>query len=517
MKIKNPVIRGFYPDPSVCAANGKFYLVTSSMQFFPGVPLFESEDLINWHQIGHVLTRKTQVELHGVNPSGGVFAPTIRYNDGRFYMVTTNDTFHRNFYVWTDDIHGEWSDPVFVDQEGIDPSLFFEDGKAYFMSNGNDKDGKGCILQCEIDIKTGEKLTPSRPLWRGNGGRYLESPHMYKFGDYYYLMAAEGGTEYGHMITYARGASVWGPFTSYRYNPVLTNRDFGGNENPIQGTGHGDLVQDAYGHTFMVCLGFRQIGEWIPYHHLGREVFLVPVTWDGGWFRAGVDGKVLPEMDIPVDDLAEKSKTPGQETDYSMEMPLDRADMLRITYIRDPEPDDYDIKDEVIKIKSSRTTLDDTASPSFAGIRQSQFNIHAEAEVDINVGEAGLTCYMDEHQHYDLARVKDPESGIDEVILRFRIGDAAVIAGRTPVNGNVRLIIDSTSEKYGFFAESNGKKVKLGTAQTRYISTEVAGGFTGVFTGLYATSRVVTGVGTHKDLKDRETASFTEFKLIQQD
>ena len=139
MEYKNPIIRGFYPDPSVCYANGKFYLVTSSFQYFPGVPLFESEDLVNWKQIGHVLTRHSQIELKGVPDSGGVFAPTIRYNNGRFYMVTTNDTLHKNFYVYTDDINAEWSEPVFVDQGGIDPSLYFENGKTYFIYKRREK------------------------------------------------------------------------------------------------------------------------------------------------------------------------------------------------------------------------------------------------------------------------------------------------------------------------------------------------------------------------------------------
>ncbi len=193
MKITNPIIRGFYPDPSVCKANGKYYMVCSSFEYFPGVPLFESEDLINWKQIGHCLTRKTQVDLHEIDSSGGVFAPTIRYNNGRFYMVTTNDTYHKNFYVYTDNIYGEWSEPVFVEQDGIDPSLFFEDGKTYFMSNGSDPaDNNGCIFQCEIDVATGKKLTESKPVWKGSGGRYLESPHLYHFGEWYYIMAAEG-------------------------------------------------------------------------------------------------------------------------------------------------------------------------------------------------------------------------------------------------------------------------------------------------------------------------------------
>ena len=212
MIYKNPVISGFYPDPSVCEANGKYYVVCSSFQYFPGVPLFESEDLVNFRQIGYVLTRSSQVHLADVPSSGGVFAPTIRFHNGRFYMVTTNDTTHQNFYVYTDDIYGEWSDPIFIDQGGIDPSLLFDEGHVYFISNGADDEGNGGVVQCEIDIETGKKLTPSKSIWQGSGGRFLESPHMYHLDGGYYLMAAEGGTEYGHMITYARSDSPWGPF-----------------------------------------------------------------------------------------------------------------------------------------------------------------------------------------------------------------------------------------------------------------------------------------------------------------
>ena len=168
MKYSNPVIKGFFPDPSVCFAEGKYYLVSSSFQYFPGVPLFESDDLVNWTQIGHVLTRKSQVMLEKINSSGGVFAPTIRYDNGRFYMVTTNDTTHENFYVYTDDIRGEWSDPVTVAQDGIDPSLYFENGRAYFISNGSDDSGDHGVVQCEINIRTGEKLSPSKCIWHGS-------------------------------------------------------------------------------------------------------------------------------------------------------------------------------------------------------------------------------------------------------------------------------------------------------------------------------------------------------------
>ena len=167
MKYKNPIIKGFYPDPSVCAANGKYYMVCSSFQFFPGVPLFESSDLVNWKQIGHCLTRKSQLELDGARSSGGVYAPTIRFNDGRFYMVTTNTSTGENFYIFTDDIYGEWSEPIIIKQGGIDPSLLFDDGHAYFISNGADDNGVEGVTQCEINIETGEKLSASKNIWCG--------------------------------------------------------------------------------------------------------------------------------------------------------------------------------------------------------------------------------------------------------------------------------------------------------------------------------------------------------------
>ena len=262
MIYKNPVLKGFYPDPSVCFANGKYYLVTSTFQYFPGVALFESDNLVNWKQIGYVLTRPEQVMLDKIPASGGVFAPTIRYNNGRFYMVTTNDTTHRNFYVYTDDIYGEWSDPIEVDQGGIDPSLYFEDGRTFFISNGQDDYGEGGVVQCEIDIATGKKLSHSKSIWKGSGGRYLESPHVYKINGRYYLMAAEGGTEYGHMITYAVSDDIWGEYVTGDNNPILTNR----NKAPyiIQGIGHGDLIQDKNGDWHILSLGFRQMGIWMP-------------------------------------------------------------------------------------------------------------------------------------------------------------------------------------------------------------------------------------------------------------
>lgn len=549
MKYRNPVISGFYPDPSVCAANGKYYMVCSSFQYFPGVPLFESEDLVNWKQIGYVLTRKSQVMLEGINSSGGVFAPTIRYHEGRFYMVTTNDTTHQNFYVYTDDIYKEWSDPIYVAQGGIDPSLYFEDGHTYFISNGCDDAGEAGVTQCEIDIATGRKLSESKCIWKGSGGRFLESPHLYRIGEYYYLMAAEGGTEYGHMITYARGTSVWGPFENYAGNPVLTNR----NKAPfiIQGIGHGDLIRDGHGEWHIVCLGFRQMHMWRPYHTLGREVFLIPVSFDAnGWFRAGTDGTADFEYELKgTFSQRVKKEYTFENTDYGIDW----------CYLRHPDQSRYELYPDRAVLYGSGHTLDDTASPTFLAMRQREFAFHlsvslrlqelsaadkeaaqpgrtAERAVtateqsgenapeqkdgqdngmlrayrdrqDRSVPEAGVTMYSCENEHYEVALVRrrtgektEAENGLSdsraaergqggeyEVILRLNIGGIKQIqaALRIP-SDNARLIVKGANTAYHFFVEADGKELYLGAGEAKYLSSEVVEGFTGVMIGCYA-------------------------------
>ncbi len=484
MKYQNPIVRGFYPDPSVCAANGKYYLVCSSFQYFPGVPLFESDDLVNWTQIGHVLTRKSQVMLDKIASSGGVFAPTIRFNNGRFYMVTTNDSTHKNFYVYTDNIYGEWSEPIEVDQDGIDPSLYFEDDCVYFMSNGTDDEGKGGVVQCEINIATGKKLSPSKCIWQGTGGRFLESPHLYKINGTYYLMAAEGGTEYGHMITCARSDSVWGRFESFPKNPVITNR----NKAPyiIQGIGHGDLIQDKYGDWHILCLGFRQLGEWTPYHNLGRETFLVPVTFNSdGTFYAGYDGTCDFEYEI--------------KGDFSQELCCRYTfanSRLEWVNLRHPVTENYELTDEKAVLRGTEKTLDDVDSPTFLGIRQREFNGVIRAKVILEGGEAGITAYMCEQEHYDIA-VRKTDSGY-EAAAKLNIGGIKHTAGTCPISGNgAELIIKTDSKGYSLIVSENGGEKVLGYGQAKYLSSEVSGGFTGTVLGLYA----VNG-----------TAEFTEFE-----
>src|SRR5581483_5212110 len=252
MRIANPIIPGFHPDPSICRVGDDYFLVTSSFEYFPGVPIFHSRDMGHWRQIGHCLTRPSQLPLPGVQASRGIFAPTIRHHDGVFYMVTTNVTSGGNFVVHTRDPFGAWSEPIWLGQGGIDPSLFFDaDGRVYLTStytSGPVPDEidpatfSWGVQQSEIDIASGRRLTEPRPIWGGTGGKYPEAPHLYRIGGAYYLMIAEGGTEYGHMVTIARGASPWGPWEPCPHNPIVSHRSL---QSPIQGLGHADLVEAA--------------------------------------------------------------------------------------------------------------------------------------------------------------------------------------------------------------------------------------------------------------------------------
>src|SRR5690606_38248070 len=250
-------------------------------EYFPGVPIFHSRNLTEWRQLGHVLTRETQVPLQGAKSSKGIFAPTLRHHAGTFYLVTTNMSLGKSFYVTSQDPAGPWSEPIWIQEESfsMDPSLFFDDdGTVYYTRHGGGE--RGGVYQAEIELDTGRLAAEPRQIWAGTGGVWPEGPHLYKLNGSYYLLIAEGGTSYAHEVTVARSASPWGPFEASPSNPILTHKEQ--RSHPIQATGHADLVQAQNGRWWMVFLGIRPWDG--AHHHLGRETFLAPVTWDSeGW------------------------------------------------------------------------------------------------------------------------------------------------------------------------------------------------------------------------------------------
>ncbi len=290
MTYRNPVIPGFFPDPSVCRVGDEFFLVASSFIYSPGVPIFRSSNLVDWTQIGNVLDRPSQLDLTATHDwsSLGIYAPTLRHHDGRFFMITTNvgSTGAKSFLVTSKDPAGPWSEPVPVPVPGIDPDLAWDRrGNCWVHFSG-----LGGIARCRIDSGTGSFLDGPNRTWSGTGLQYPEAPHLYEREGIWYLLIAEGGTHGGHCVSIARGPSPVGPWEAAPGNPILTHRS---TDSPIQNTGHADLVEFTDGSWWMVLLGVRPKGIGPGFHTLGRETFLVPVRWEDAW---PVPGDPTPEM-----------------------------------------------------------------------------------------------------------------------------------------------------------------------------------------------------------------------------
>jgi alpha-N-arabinofuranosidase len=484
MKYSNPVISGFYPDPSVCRVGEDYYLVTSSFEYFPGVPIFHSRDLVNWRQIGHCLTRASQLPLEGSESSQGIYAPTIRHHNGRFYMITTNMTIQRNFFVWADKPEGPWSEPVWIDWEGIDTSLHFdESGKVYVT--GTSKFGlHSDIHQAEINIETGGLLTERRLIWEGTGGAYPEAPHLYAINGKYYLVLAEGGTEFGHMATIARSDHPYGPFESCPHNPILSHRSRYSN---IHATGHVDFVQTPDGSWWAVFLGIRTL-SYPHYHHLGRETFLAPVTWsEDGWPIIGDNGRVELEMDAGTLPLEE-----GQPWRVRKDFQADKLDDAW-NFLRNPHPEDWSLTERPgwLTLHGSAVTLNDLDSPAFVGHRHGHFDCSVSTLLEFaptrEGEEAGLTVLMNERFHYEIAVTR--LDGVQKVIFRRRLGTLWKVEQEIEYNGSgIVLSVQANPKAYTFaYAAPGGEAKVLGSGECGMLSSEVAGGFTGVYFGLYAT------------------------------
>jgi alpha-N-arabinofuranosidase len=482
----NPVLPGFYPDPSICRVGNDYYLVNSSFEYFPGVPLWHSRDLINWQQIGHVLDRPSQLDLTDCPCSDGIYAPTIRHHDGRFYMVTTlvQSGTYRNFFVTADDPRGPWSDPVWLDQNGIDPSLLFDaDGRVFLQTNrGLTFAMERALYQSEIDPTTGRRLRGPEKIWPGTGGCYVEGPHLYRRGDWYYLLAAEGGTAYGHMVTIARSRDPWGPYESCPHNPILSNRHA---YEDLHGTGHGDLIEATDGSWWMVHLAFRRtVGD---VHTLGRETCLAPVTWVDDWPVVNENGTTAPTVRVPGW-WGGTRVTTAQREDFDGP----RLDP-RWIFLRNPDPACYSLQERPghLRLTARGDTLDTIGSPTAVFRRQQDFVFHFESELDFQPAgpdqRAGLTVFMTNEHHYDLSVTQ--RQGRRTAAVRVKLEAIDYVAGEFPLpeTGPVRLAVSSDRTFYHFqCAPAGGPWSEPVRINTRYLATEVTGGYNGVVLGLFA-------------------------------
>jgi alpha-N-arabinofuranosidase len=287
---RNPVLAGFYPDPSVTRAGNRFYLVNSTFTYFPGIPVFESTDLVHWRHIGNVIDRPSQLRFDGLGVSRGVFAPSIAYHAGFFYVLNTAVDSGGNYLSIARDPAGPWSDPIWLPQlDGIDPSLFFDDdGRTYVLNNGPPAGqpryaGHRAIWIQEFDLAERRLVGPRKVLIDGGvdpsrNPVWIEGPHLYRHAGWYYLMCAEGGTSTQHSEVILRARSPWGPFRPYPVNPILTQRDLpAGRIEPVTNAGHADLVEAPDGTWWAIFLASRPYEE--VHYNTGRELLLMGFGW----------------------------------------------------------------------------------------------------------------------------------------------------------------------------------------------------------------------------------------------
>jgi len=479
----NPILSGFHPDPSICRVGDDFYLVNSTFEFFPGLPIYHSRDLVHWEQIGNALDRPSQLPLKGATDNGGLYAPTIRYWKGTFYLTCTNVSGGGNFVVKAKNPAGPWSEPIYMSDYNIDGSIFFDDdGKAYFTQHGGGE--KAGIKQAEFDPETCQFKTTPKVIHNDLTESWNEGPHLYKIKGKYYLMLAEGGTGTQHMEWIGRSDNPWGPFEPCPFNPILTERD--DPQSSIQCTGHVDLFEAPDGTWWMVFLGVRpQDGTSV----LGRETFLAPVEWKDGWPVVHGDHHVAMEMEAP------KLKphpfpTPGPQ--WGFESAKLGPEWI---HVRNPNPADLSLKRRkgFLSLRADEASISNKKeNPSFAGQRQPDFKFTSRCAMDFSPAsdgeEAGLMVRANDNNHYEVAVGR--WGGSTWVLVRNRVGGVEGIVARKPFKGGrIYLELSGRETQYQFAWSVDGKTWEtLAASEAADLSKERAGGFTGAAVGMYATA-----------------------------
>ncbi|HTP10427.1 MAG TPA: glycoside hydrolase family 43 protein [Anaerolineae bacterium] len=494
----NPILTGFYPDPSICRVGADYYLATSTFEYFPGLPIFHSRDLVHWHQLGHVLDRPSQLPLDGVRPSGGLYAPTIRYHAGVFYVINTlvdGTTRSGNFIVTATDPAGPWSEPYWLgNADGIDPSLFFDDdGSAWYVGTrlkvgSTPAQGQTEIWLQQLDRETMRLVGEQYVIWDGavKNAVWSESPHIYKINGRYYLLTAEGGTAHHHSVMVARNDVINTPYEGNRGNPIMTHRHLG-LDYPLVGTGHADLVDTPSGEWWMVLLAMRPYVGY--YYNLGRETFLAPVRWEEGWpiVSAGT-GRV--EFTYPAPDLPEHDwPTAPRRDDF------DRPTLApQWFFLRTPREDFWSLSERSgwLRLRLRPERLAERVSPSFVGRRQQHIHFSAQAMMEFTPQAehecAGLVLRQNEDFHFRFVVTRT-----DQPIVRLikRAAGVEETLSEQPISaGRCYLKIEAHEQAYNFYVatELDQWQPVAEDIDGRILSTPVAGGFVGAVIALYASS-----------------------------
>lgn len=509
---KNPILSGFYPDPSICAVGEDFYMVNSTFAYFPGLPIMHSRDLAHWEQIGNVMERAEQLPLKGCGHSQGLFAPTIRYNNGTYYVICTNVSYGGNYIVTAKNPAGPWSNPYYLEgADGIDPSLFFDDdGRCYYI--GTHPNPEGCryngdyyIWIQELDLEQMKLIGEVHNVWNGAMRNIVwpEGPHLYKKDGWYYIMNAEGGTGPDHAVTICRSKSLLGPYENNFCNPILTHRHLG-KDYPIKYVGHADLVETAAGEWYMVMLAVRPIEG---YTTMGRETFLAKVVWENDWpvVNPGV-GMLTDTVEIGLAPWTPKNNAADSEKIYDFKT-MKTFDCELLT-LRNPKDDMYVLDaGKGLGLSFNTVSLKEQASPSYVSIRQRHHKFEASArislhELDIHK-KAGLALMQSNEYHLriELCRSGNQiqqevilcKGGKDEMVSLCTLGDTENIScDMLELTLRVDGLLASVDVLFAQEGESSLTECSMLCKELdiRSLSTETAGGFVGCTVGVYAVSDI---------------------------
>ncbi len=503
LQYRNPVLAGFYPDPAVTRVGDRYYLVNSTFAYFPGIPVFESEDLVHWRLLGHAIDRPGQLDFSGLGTSRGVFAPSIAHHGDTFYIFNTAVDNGGNYYVTAKDPAGPWSDPVWLkDVDGIDPSLFIDDdGRAYLLNNGPPQGtprypGHRAIWLQAFDLASGQPQGPRTVLLDGGVAPetqpiWIEGPHLYHRDGWYYLSCAEGGTGPQHSQVVLRARSPWGPFQPYAHNPILTQRDLPADRpDPIANAGHADLVEGRDGRWWALFLASRIYGD--GHYQTGRETFLLPVEWRDGWPVILDPGHAIPQVaSAPSWMRASATQAPLSgnfrwHDDFS-------APALRPEWISLRAPPRWaDVRRQpgTLLIEPQADGLDGHGLPSFLARRQQHARFDAEVQMqapDAPGVTAGLALYQDE-AHWYVFGIQRTAQGLQLFLQRQTPEGRRIVAQRLlPAAETLRLRIHGDAGRGDFAFDSGAGWQPLREGEDIHVlSTDLAGGFVGVTVGPYA-------------------------------
>lgn len=517
-EVINPILPGFHPDPSICRVGDDYYLVTSSFVLFPGIPIYHSRDLVSWKLIGHVLDRPSQMPLPAnVRTSGGVYAPSIRYHENRFYVTTTLVDGGGNLLVTADNPAGPWSDPVWLRSiSGIDPSPVFDNGRFYIVHNGNcpgvsQYDGHKAIWLAEVDPVTGAPIGPAHLLVDGGTDLsakpiWIEGPHIFHRDGYYYLIASEGGTAENHSVVVFRSRNLTGPYEPGPDNPILTQRDLPEDrKDKVTCAGHADLVEAPDGSWWVVFLACRPYDG--DHYNTGRETFLLPATWEtGAWPKILPRGASVPmRFAIPT----EASKVPvgleGVPASFRDDFRDPTAPAGWIT-VRVPESNWINRQAGKVRLAPRSVSLSGEGHPSFVAWRQldSVFAMETALSVDAQTSDcdAGLAVFQDtKHHMFFGVRVRSGRcteifveqvcAGVCKTLIELPLAGQVPSAEPQGVGfEGIELRVSAEGGPHAFQYRQRVPgalwRMVIDEVDGRILSTLSAGGFQGVCLGLHS-------------------------------